>query len=262
VAARDKRRTDIAKFLEALKPMRIPAGTPAEQAIWVILARHGTKEGATRACGALWERYLSVNEFRVAKVTEIAELIEKHVKNDPRVAAEQARGFLRRYFTEFQMVDPAATEVKPPHELKKYLHSIDSHGRAIALMLALYYCQRELEEQAIYAVPSDDGKPKKRPEKELTASANRMRLLFSYSAHGTVTPKEAHSGKAFVRSWAYKPLPAQKKVAKKAKKKAPAKAAKKAPAKKTTRKAAKKKARTKATRTTRKRVASKKSSRR
>ena len=250
MAVRDKRRTDIARFLEAVKSMRIPAGTPAERAIWVILARHGTKEGATRACKALWDHYVGVNEFRVAKTTEVAELIEPHVKNDPMVAAEQARGFLRTYFKEFQMVDPAATEVKPPYELKKYLNSLATHNREIALVLALYYCHRELEEQAIYGAPSEDGKAKKRPERELTASANRMRLLFAYSAHGTAISKFAHSGKAFVRSWAYKPLP--KKVAKTVKKKA----AKKAP--KTTKKAAG----GPKTRTTRKRVASKKSSRR
>ena len=257
MTARDKRRTDIAKFLDAVKVMRIPAGSANALAIWVILARHGTKEGATRACDALWDQYVSVNEFRVAKVTEIAETIEKHVKNDAMVAATQARGFLRTYFTEWQMVNPAATESKPPHELKKYLSSLANDGREVALALALHYCRRELEEEALYGEPPTDGsKPKKRPERELTASANRMRLLFSYSAHGTVNPKEAHAGKAFVRSWAYKPLVAPKKVAKSAAKK---KAAKKLPAK-VSKKTTSKKAPVK--RTTRKRATSKKSSRR
>ena len=228
MVARDKRRIDIAKFLDAVKSMRIPAGSANARAIWVILARHGTKDGATRACNALWDQYVSVNEFRVAKVTEIAEIIEKHVKNDAMVAATQARGFLRTYFKEWQMVDPAVTESKPPYELKKYMSSLGNDGREIALALALHYCRRELEEEAVYDEPPTDGtKPKKRPERELTASANRMRLLFAYSAYGSVNSKEAHAGKAFVRSWAYKSLPSAKK-----------KAAKKAPAKRTTRKRA------------------------
>ena len=160
-------------------------------------------------------------------------------------AAAQARGFLRTYFNEWQMVDPAATESKAPYELKKYLASLENDGREIALALALHYCRKELEDQAVYDVPPQDGsKPRKRPERELTASANRMRLLFSYSAHGTVIPKEAHAGKAFVKWWAYRPLAALSKVARAsaAKKKAvrvaiPKKAtAKKAPVKRMTRK--------------------------
>lgn len=243
MVAPDRRRTDIARFLDAVKAMRIPAGSANARAIWVILASHGTKEGATRACNALWDQYVSVNEFRVAKVTEIAEIIEKHVKNDAMVAATQARGFLRTYFSEWQMVDPAATESKPPHELKKYLSSLTGNGREIALALALHYCRREIEEEAVsLELPTDGSKPKKRPERELTASANRIRLLFSYSAHGTVMPKEAHAGKAFVKWWAYKPLAALSKVARAsaAKKKAvrvaiPKKAtAKKAPVKRMT----------------------------
>jgi hypothetical protein len=280
VAARDRRRADIAKFIETVKAMRITAESPNEQAIWVILAHHGTKEGATRASKALWDRYVSVNEFRVAKVTEIADLIEKHVKNDPMAAAEQARGFLRKYFKEWQTVDPSATDGRTADQIKKYLASLDAFQREIALALALYYTRAEIEEAASHLSENGDApKDKKRAEKDVTAAANRLRLLFAYSAYGNATAKtlQTNASRAFLKSWAYKPLPkpqppkpAKKAPAKKAAaKKAPAKKApaKKAPAKKAAKKkapakkAAKRAARPKTNRKVAKRT-TKKSSRR
>ena len=235
MAARDKRRTDIAKFLDTVRGMRIPPGSPNQQAIWVILAHHGTKDGATRACDRLWKRYISVNEFRVAKVREVTEIIGPHVKNDPLVAVDQARGFLRRYFAEFQRVDLAVTESLTVDQLKKQLAALDSFGREIALALALHYCRKEAEPAPEPDAESDPAadKPKKRPEKELTLAANRLRLLFAFSAYGSVTVKsmQANASHAFARSWAFRSLPKPKPapVKKAPVKKAPAKPA---PAKK------------------------------
>ena len=87
----------------------------------------------------LWDYFVSVNEFRVAKVTEIADLIEKHVKNDPMAVAEQARGFLRAFFKENQMVWLSNTNEKPAHELKKYIASLESHQQEVGMALALHY---------------------------------------------------------------------------------------------------------------------------
>jgi len=262
MAARDKRRTDIARFLETIRGMRVPPGDSNQQSVWVILAHHGTKDGATNACAALWKRYTSVNEFRVAKVAEVAGLIGPYVKNDPLVAVAQARGFLRRYFTEFQMVNPTATDSMTPDQLKKQLSALDTFGREIALALALYYCQQEADLEAEPAPAESDAeadKPKKRPEKDLTLAANRLRLLFAFSAYGTVTLKsmQANASRAFAKSWAFKsvpkPRPAPKpkpapiptpapRPAPKAAPKAPAKkVAKKTPAKKKVGKVAAKK---------------------
>jgi hypothetical protein len=244
VAARDRRRADIAKFIETVNAMRVTADSPNEQAIWVILAHHGTKDGATHACKALWDRYVSVNEFRVAKVTEIADLIEKHVKNDPIAAAEQARGYLRKYFKEWQTVDPSATEGQTPDQIKKYLASLDAFQREIALALALYYTRAEIDEAA--PVESENGdapKDKKRPEKDVTAAANRLRLLFAYSAYGNATAKtlQTNASRAFLKSWAYKPLPKPQPPKPTPKKKAPAKPVATTPAKKVAKKAPSKK---------------------
>ena len=207
MVARDRRRADIEKFLEAYRSLAVPDGNAAERAIWVILQRHGTKEGATRALAALWRRYTDVNEFRVAKVTEIADVIEKHVKNDAFRVAAHARGFLRTFFVEFQGVDFGTADERTADQLKKYLTALTENAQDDALALALHACAAE---QRLEDEPEDpDGKPKKRPEKELTAAANRLRLLFTYSAHGAPTykGKVVSSGRSFVKMWSYSTLP-------------------------------------------------------
>ena len=63
---KDKRRAELDKFLAQSRELPAPPGNPSEQVIWLILARHGSKEGAERAFRALWKRFVDVNEFRVA----------------------------------------------------------------------------------------------------------------------------------------------------------------------------------------------------
>jgi hypothetical protein len=207
---RDRRRSDIAKFLEAYRSFGAPQGNAAEQAIWVILSRHGTKEGANKALSALWRRYVDVNELRVAKSSHIAIHIGSHVKNDAMEVAEQVRGFLRRWHKDQHTVEFQRANEMTPEQLKKYLSNVDEFGREIALALFLQLCAAEAVAEAEEAAPDADPK-KKRAEKEVTASANRLRLVTAFAAQGKVTAKsaQANNSRALAKAWTYAPLPAK-----------------------------------------------------
>ena len=194
-ASRDRRRSDLAKFVETYRKLDAPEGNAFEQAVWVVLARNGTKEGATRAWKALQVRYIDINEIRVAKLSEIAPVIARHVKNDPEDVAWYMRGLLREIMrTQHQMAFEFAEEMTPD-QLKKYLQSLESFRQEVAMALALHFCAQEIE-------------PKKRAEKEVTVAANRLRLLFTCGAHGTVTTssKEGNSARAFTKAWSFRAL--------------------------------------------------------
>jgi hypothetical protein len=213
-ARRDRRRQDIAKFVEVYRGFGAPAGDAASQAIWVILARHGSKEGATKAVAALWRRFVDTNELRVAKMTEIAYIIERHIKNERIQVAEQIRGFLRTFFKESQSTNFAATESMTPDALKKYVSRLGTHTEEIALALALHYCALEVAEESERAVAEAEGRPYKRPEKELTAAANRLRMLFTFAAHGMATcrAKLVNCSRCVAKAWTYSPQTGTKKA--------------------------------------------------
>ena len=210
MASRDKRRADIAKFIKNYRDLEVPAGSAGEQALWVILARHGSKEGATRALRALWRRYVDINEFRVAKATEIATVIQRNVKNDPYRVAEQLRGWLQRFHKDHHTVDFGITREMTAEQLRKYLANAVEYVQEIALVLFLYYGSHEvaLEAEAV-SVAEEEGKPRKRPEKDITLAAERLRLLAATAAKGSVVAKtrQAMAMRGFARAWAYSRLP-------------------------------------------------------
>ena len=207
-ASRDRRRSDLAKFVETYRKLDAPEGNAFEQAVWVVLARNGTKEGATRAWKALQVRYIDINEIRVAKLSEIAPVIARHVKNDPEDVAWYMRGLLREIMrTQHQMAFEFAEEMTPD-QLKKYLQSLESFRQEVAMALALHFCRQEIEIEQGLAPAEGETKPKKRAEKEVTVAANRLRLLFTCGAHGTVTTssKEGNSARAFTKAWSFRAL--------------------------------------------------------
>jgi hypothetical protein len=210
VASRDKRRADIAKFVKSYRDLGAPAGTTGEQTLWVILARHGSKEGATRALRALWRRYVDINEIRVAKATEIATVIRRNVKNDPYRVAEQLRGWLQRFHKDHHSVDFDITREMTAEQLRKYLANAAGFVQEIALALFLYYCAHEVALEAeAEAAAAEEGKPRKRPEKDVTLAAERLRLLAATAAKGSVVAKtrQALAARGFARAWAYSRLP-------------------------------------------------------
>lgn len=209
MASRDKRRADIARFVKNYRDLEAPAGTAGEQTLWVILARHGSKEGATRALRALWRRYVDINEFRVAKATEIATVIQRNVKNDPYRVAEQLRGWLQRFHRDHHTVDFGVTREMSAEQLRKYLANARSHVQEIALALFIYYCAHEVALEAEAAAATEEAKPRKRPEKEITAAAERLRMLTATAAKGSVVAKtrQALAARGFSRAWTFSPLP-------------------------------------------------------
>jgi len=206
---KDKRRADIAKFVKNYRDLGVPAGTAGEQTLWVILARHGSKEGATRALRAIWRRYVDINEFRVAKATEIATVIQRNVKNDPYRVAEQLRGWLQRFHKDHHTADLGITREMTPEQLRKYMANAEAYVQEIALALFLYYGGHEIEFEAEAAAVPEEGKPRKRPEKDVTAAAERLRMLTATAAKGSVVAKtrQASAARGFARAWAYSALP-------------------------------------------------------
>ncbi|MHC4550277.1 MAG: hypothetical protein ACYTEZ_16015 [Planctomycetota bacterium] len=205
--SRDKRRADIARFLKVYRDFGAPAAPPGEQALWIILARHGSEEGASRALRALWRRFVDINEVRVGKGTEIATVIQRHVKNDPYRVAEQLRGWLRRFHKDHHKTDLAVTESMTAEQLRRYLAHAEAFVPEMALALFLHYCARETAREA--ELVDDEGKARKRPEKEVTLAAERLRMLAATAARGGVVAKtkQALAGRGLAKAWTYRPLP-------------------------------------------------------
>jgi hypothetical protein len=204
--AKDKRRAELEKFLAQSKELPAPPGTPSEQVIWLILARHGSAEGAERAFKSLWKRFVDVNEFRVAKASEIASIIGRSVRGDTITVSEESRGFLRRLHKDQHTIDFTVTEAMTIEQLRKYLAGLPDAGRELGLALFLHYCRRaeaaDAEEAA--AVAPEGTKPKKRGEKELGQLVDRLRLTAALATKGEVVAKtrEAQATKGLVAAWA------------------------------------------------------------
>lgn len=202
--AKDKRRAELEKFAVQCRELPAPPGTPSEQVIWLVLARHGSKEGAERVFRSLWKRFVDVNEFRVAKATEVAAIIGRAVRGDAIRIAEETRGFLRRFHKDHHTIDFTATEAMTTDQLRKYLASLGEPARELGLALFLHYCRRAEAADAEEAqVATAETKPKRRGEKELGLLADRMRLASAVAAKGEVVPKtrEAQASKGLVAAW-------------------------------------------------------------
>lgn len=202
---KDKRRAELDKFLAQSRELPAPPGSPSEQVIWLILARHGSKDGAERAFRALWKRFVDVNEFRVAKASEIASIVGRSVRGDTITVSEEARGFLRRFHKDQHTIDWTVTESMTIDQLRKYLSGIQDSAKELGLALFLHYCRRaEAADAEEAAAPVPEGtKPKKRGEKDLANLVDRMRLTAALAAKGEVVAKtrEAQATKGLVAAW-------------------------------------------------------------
>jgi len=202
--AKDKRRAELEKFAAQCRELPAPKGTPSEQVIWLVLARHGSAEGAERAFRSLWKRFVDVNEFRVAKATEIAAIIGRSVRGDAVRVAEEARGFLRRFHKDHHTIDFTVTETMTVEQLRKYLANLGESARELGLALFLHDCRRAEAADAEEAqAPTAETKPKKRSEKDLGQLADRMRLASAVAAKGEVVAKarEAQASRGLVAAW-------------------------------------------------------------
>jgi hypothetical protein len=203
--AKDKRRAELDKFLAQSRELPAPPGSPSEQVIWLILASHGSKEGADRSMKALWKRYVDVNEFRVAKAAEIASIIGRNVRGDVITVSEESRGFLRRFHKDQHTIDWAATESMTIEQLRKYLAAAGDSAKELGLAIFLHYCRRAEAADAEEAQPppADGAKPKKRGDKDLAQIVDRLRLTAALAAKGEVVAKtrEAQAARGLVAAW-------------------------------------------------------------
>jgi len=240
-ARKDKRRAEIDRFLKAQQDLGVPGDLPpAEQALWVICARHGTREGADKALAALRKTFVDLNECRVAKKSELGAMLRRHVKNDSYRVGEQVRGVLWRFHRDHHTMDYGVVEELTLPQLRKYLETAEEFNREMALALFFHYCEKERAHRAAVEAAESNGeeRPKKRTDRELASLADRLRMLCTIAVYGEVPSKAkaATAHRHIARAWKYAPLSSEKKnpgkkaaTKKKTAKKAPA-AKKKAPA--------------------------------
>jgi hypothetical protein len=219
VASRkDKKRQELDRLLKAQESLGIPADLePWEQAMWVILRRHGTKEGASKALKSLQRRFVDVNEVRAAKATEIADIIKRNVKNDAYRVARQVRGFLWRFHKDLHSIELSAVDEYTYAGLKKFLSEVEDHPRDIALALFCHYCEVERADAKEREAAEEAGeeKGKKRGEKEFGQAIERLRLLCAVAVHGTVPAKtkQGTAHRQLAKAWTFSsepPLPRPK----------------------------------------------------
>ncbi|MEM8884129.1 MAG: hypothetical protein AAGD14_08685 [Planctomycetota bacterium] len=183
-AAKNKHAAELAKFEKAWKDLGAPAGDGAEQAIRVLLARHGTREGSVKGMDALWMQYVGINELRVAQPDEIAMVLTNHVKNDPQAVARHVRGFIRRYFKDHHTLDFSHVNSMTPEALRKYLDNAIGFSREMGLAIFLQLLQDELN--ALEEPETDDDEPKRkaRTEREINVAMDRLRMACAWAAFG------------------------------------------------------------------------------
>jgi len=208
---REKRLADLAKLFKAKRDLGVPPAGAGEEALWVLIAHHGTREGATRALQALWKRYVDLNEFRVAKPTEVAAQLEPYVKNDPYRVAEQLHGFLWHFHKTWHTLDFGVVRGLALDQLRRYLRDAECFAREIALALFLHGCNRERERLETEAAPPEEGveKPRRRTDREFNRVIERLRLLCAFASDGCVPAKSkiAVAHRRLVKAWDYAPLP-------------------------------------------------------
>jgi len=183
-AKKDKRAGELAKFQKAWADLGSPPGTGSEQTIRVLMARNGTKDGAEKACEKLWVRYIDVNEFRVAKPAELADLVSPFVKNDPEDVAHHLRGFLRLYFKERNTLDFTDVSTITPEQLRKFLDALEYFKREIGLAIFFSLLVAEHEEDALVEIEDGETKPKKRTDREAMLAVERIRMACAFAAFG------------------------------------------------------------------------------
>ncbi len=189
-AKRDRRNRDLAKFEEVYKTLHLPPSDPVEQTLWALLARSGSRADATRAWEAMGEVWIDVNEIRVANSTEIAGVIEPHVKGDAMDTADDLRGFLRQIFSDHFRVDLAFADEMDLTALRRYLVARPDHGGKVAMAIILKSWVEFHESPPPEAESNGEPpRPRKHTERELDTFMSRLRLLESVAAHGRATCK-------------------------------------------------------------------------
>jgi len=181
---KDKHSGELAKFVKAWSALGSPSGTGPEQTVRVILARNGTRDGADKACDVIWDRYIDINEFRIANPDELGGMIESFVKNDPVDVAHHARGFLREYYKHRNTLDLGEWRTHTPEQLRKYLDATEWFRGEIGLAIFLTLLAEELADDEPEPVEEDEPRPKKRTEREAALALDRMRMACAFAAFG------------------------------------------------------------------------------
>jgi len=193
-AKKDKHSGELAKFVKAWNSLGAPTGSGPEQALCVLLARNGTREGAKKACDVMWNRYIDINEVRIANPEEVGDLIGEFVKNDPEDVAHHLRGFLREYYKHRNTLDFGEWRSHTPEQMRKYLDGTEWFPGEIALVIFFQLLSEELaEEEEVEPLAEGDAKPKKRTEREAGLALDRIRMACAFAAFGESPSKAKQS---------------------------------------------------------------------
>ena len=186
-AKRDPRRAELDKYLDAYAKLGLPEGNPFEQAVWCVLARNGTREGASKALAALWTRYVDVNELRVAQLDEVAAVIAPHVRNEADRVAALTRAFLRAIVRGQHQMSFDFVEEMSLDQLRKFLAELGNRAADVALAMLIHFCRAAIDaDEPVVEVPEEEGggKPRRKGEREVGPVLDRLRLLFTVAAYG------------------------------------------------------------------------------
>ena len=207
---KDKHAGELAKFVKAWDSFGSPTGSGPEQALRVLLARNGTRDGANTAYDILWDRYVDINEVRIANPKEVGELIETLVKNDPEDVAHHLRGFLREYYKHRNTLDLGEWRDHTPEQLRKYLDGTEWFPGEIALAIFFQLLAEELADDEVEEpVEGEAPKVRKRTEREATLALDRMRMACAFAAYGE-SPSKAKLSMAHRKineAFKYGPVP-------------------------------------------------------
>jgi len=208
-AKKDKHSGELAKFIKAWSTLGEPTGSGPEQTLRVLLARNGTRDGANKACDVIWERYVDINEFRIANPEEVGGLIESWVKNDPEDVAHHLRGFLREYYKHRNTLDFGEWRSHTPEQMRKYLDANEWLTREVALAIFFELLGEEVAEEETEPPAEGEPKPRKRTEREATLVLDRIRMACAFAAYGESPSKAKLSAahRKMPEAFKFGPLP-------------------------------------------------------
>jgi len=206
-------------LLEKLEPaygrIELQSGDALEQVLWTILARHGSRERATKALAAIRAFFADLNEMRVGKAIDLAEVIHPFVEGNAVDVARKLRGFLRKVFDDKNVLGFDFGREMDRETLRRYLSTLPDFGPElqVAVLLKLRPDESELvgdphaTRVAIRTGVAPQGtgpaRLKKSLEEELPDRATAVRALFALAAHGGAVcqSKAPLCGECALGSW-------------------------------------------------------------
>jgi len=174
----------------------IRSGSTIDQILWAILSKEGSADKAARAVAALWRTFVDANELRVAQTTQIAELIQDCCGAKSLEVGDRIRAILKALFKDNNALAFAFGKEMDRESLRKYLTGLPGFGPELVLSVLLKLAPGENDLVAdphaarvavrtkITTSSTTAARFRKFLEEEVTDPQERLRTLYTLSAHG------------------------------------------------------------------------------